>query len=288
MGSAEALLNVKRAVTDAVAHDPVIVVVSAMSGVTNQLIDLAQAALNGDEIAPTIEQIKSRHHQVIDQVIDKNPEEVRNYITAMTDALKDLVMILAANPTLPDNEIQTMKNAVVSYGEAMSSIIASVLLRGTLHNAMKFIRTHAGGVDWITTKKLVGEEFPETLSGIHVTQGFIASDAADSAIVTNLGRGGSDFTAPLIAAATGAGRLEIWTDVDGFYDSDPRKNPDAKLIRDITYRETIEQGLKVMDTSAFQMCLDQHIPCIRIFNMDDLDNILRVARGEAIGTVVHE
>ena len=78
------------------------------------------------------------------------------------------------------------------------------------------------------------------------------------------------------------------TTVDGVYDSDPRKNPDAKLIRDITYQETIERGLKVMDTSAFQMCLDQHIPCIRIFNMDDLNNILRVARGEDIGTVVHQ
>ena len=77
------------------------------------------------------------------------------------------------------------------------------------------------------------------------------------------------------------------TTVDGVYDSDPRKNPDAKLIKDITYQETIEKGLKVMDTSAFQLCQDQKIPVIRVFNMDDLDNILRVARGEDIGTVVH-
>ena len=97
----------------------------------------------------------------------------------------------------------------------------------------------------------------------------------------------TDTGAALRAAELRADAVFKGTTVDGVYDCDPRKNPGAKLIRDITYRETIEQGLKVMDTSAFQLCLDQKIPCIRIFNMDDLDNILRVARGEDIGTVVH-
>ena len=97
----------------------------------------------------------------------------------------------------------------------------------------------------------------------------------------------TDTAAALRAAELGADAVFKGTTVDGVYDSDPRKNPDAKLIKDITYRETIEKGLKVMDTSAFQLCLDQRIPAIRIFNMDDLDNVLRVARGEDIGTVVH-
>ena len=97
----------------------------------------------------------------------------------------------------------------------------------------------------------------------------------------------TDFAAALRASELQADAVFKGTTVDGVYDSDPRKNPGAKLIRDITYAETIERRLKVMDTSAFQLCLDQHIPCIRIFNMDDLDNIIRVAKGEAIGTVVH-
>ena len=97
----------------------------------------------------------------------------------------------------------------------------------------------------------------------------------------------TDTAAALRAAELGADAVFKGTTVDGVYDSDPRKNPDAKLIKDITYQETIERGLKIMDTSAFQLCQDQHIPVIRIFNMDDLDNILRVARGEDIGTVVH-
>ncbi|MBQ3270414.1 MAG: UMP kinase [Clostridia bacterium] len=98
----------------------------------------------------------------------------------------------------------------------------------------------------------------------------------------------TDTGAALRAAELHADAVFKGTTVDGVYDSDPRVNPDAKLIRDITYRETIERGLKVMDITAFQLCREQHIPVIRIFNMDDLDNILRVAKGEDIGTVVHE
>ena len=98
----------------------------------------------------------------------------------------------------------------------------------------------------------------------------------------------TDTGAALRAAELHADAVFKGTTVDGVYTADPRKDPTATLIKDITYQETIERGLKVMDTSAFQLCLDQKLPCIRIFNMDDLDNILRVARGEAIGTVVHE
>ena len=97
----------------------------------------------------------------------------------------------------------------------------------------------------------------------------------------------TDTGAALRAAELHADAVFKGTTVDGVYTADPRKDPEAKLIRDITYQETIERSLKVMDTSAFQLCLDQKIPCIRIFNMDDLDNILRVAKGEDIGTVVH-
>ena len=119
----------------------------------------------------------------------------------------------------------------------------------------------------------------------------VAALEAGNVVLLSGGTGNPFFTtdtgAALRAAELKADAVFKGTTVDGVYDSDPRKNPDAKLIRDITYRETIERGLKVMDTSAFQLCLDQKIPCIRIFNMDDLNNILRVARGEPIGTVVH-
>ena len=97
----------------------------------------------------------------------------------------------------------------------------------------------------------------------------------------------TDTAAALRAAEMRADAVFKGTTVDGVYDSDPRLNPEAKLIRDITYQEAIDRGLKVMDISAFQLCKENRIPAIRVFNMDDLENILRVARGEAIGTVVH-
>ena len=97
----------------------------------------------------------------------------------------------------------------------------------------------------------------------------------------------TDTAAVLRAAELKADAVFKGTTVDGVYDSDPRKNPQAKLLREVTYQQTIDMGLKVMDTSAFQLCKDQRVPCIRVFNMDDLDNILRAARGEDIGTVVH-
>ena len=77
------------------------------------------------------------------------------------------------------------------------------------------------------------------------------------------------------------------TTVNCVYDSDPNKNPNAKFIPDISYQQAIDLGIRVMDPSAFQLCKEQRIPQIRIFNMDDLDNVLRVAQGEPIGTVVH-
>lgn len=97
----------------------------------------------------------------------------------------------------------------------------------------------------------------------------------------------TDTAAALRAAELRADAVFKGTTVEGVYDSDPRKNPDAKLIRDISYQEAIDRNLRVMDPSSFQLCKEQRIPEIRIFSMDDLENILRVARGENIGTVVH-
>ena len=112
----------------------------------------------------------------------------------------------------------------------------------------------------------------------------------DGAIVLLSGGSGNPFFTTDTAASLRAAELKAdavfkGTTVDGVYDSDPRKNPDAKLIKDITYQEAIDKGLKVMDAAAFQLCKDQKIPCIRVFNMDDLENIIRVAQGEDIGTV---
>ena len=119
----------------------------------------------------------------------------------------------------------------------------------------------------------------------------IAAMEAGAVALLSGGTGNPIFTtdtgAALRAAELKADAVFKGTTVDGVYDSDPRKNPQAKLLKDVSYGQCISMGIKVMDTSAFQICLDQKIPEIRIFRMDDLNNIVRVARGEDVGSRVH-
>ena len=98
----------------------------------------------------------------------------------------------------------------------------------------------------------------------------------------------TDTGAALRAAELKADAVFKGTTVEGVYDSDPRKNPDAKLIRDISYREAVTRGLRVMDLTAFMLCMEQKVPVVRVFSMENLGNILRVAAGEELGTTIHE
>ena len=97
----------------------------------------------------------------------------------------------------------------------------------------------------------------------------------------------TDTAAALRAAELRADAVFKGTTVDGVYDSDPHRNPNAKLLSELTYQEALDRDLKVMDATAFRLCMEQKLPCIRVFNMDNLENILAVARGETVGTVVH-
>ena len=115
---------------------------------------------------------------------------------------------------------------------------------------------------------------------------------ADGNIVLLAGGSGNPFFTTDTAAALRAAELNAeavfkGTTVDGVYTADPHKDPNAQLIRDITYQQAIERGLRVMDLTAFMLCMEQKVPVIRVFSMENLDNILRVAEGEDIGTVVH-
>jgi glutamate 5-kinase len=99
--------------------------------------------------------------------------------------------------------------------------------------------------------------------------------------------GDNDTLSAIVAGIINADVLMILTDIDGVYDSDPRVNPEAKLLRDITYQEVQERDLKVMDASAITICRENKVPCIRVFGLDDPQNILRVIEGDMMGTVVH-
>lgn len=267
VGTAESLTNVKQIVT--ACKGQVIVVVSALGGVTNQLIQMADLAeAHSDEWESILEQVKARHMSVIDAVVpDDRQAQCKTVIEGfISEGLYSYYAMLYANNQLPPAYKEQLRDAIVSHGEIMSSAIVASMIDGALpHYAPNFIKTKDVDYERILDNasfELITKEFGGRLEQVHVTQGFIAEDSTDGK-KTNLGRGGSDFTAALIAAALDAEALEIWTDVDGFMTADPRTNPDATVIPQMTYaqaQEMCEAGAKVIYTPTLGPVAFKHIP----------------------------
>lgn len=267
VGTAESLTNVKQIVT--ACKGQVIVVVSALGGVTNQLIQMADLAeAHSDEWESILEQVKARHMSVIDAVVPEDRQaQCKTVIEGfISEGLYSYYAMLYANNQLPPAYKEQLRDAIVSHGEIMSSAIAASMIDGAVpHYAPNFIKTKDVDYERILDNasfELITKEFGGRLEQVHVTQGFIAEDSTDGK-KTNLGRGGSDFTAALIAAALDAEALEIWTDVDGFMTADPRTNPDATVIPQMTYaqaQEMCEAGAKVIYTPTLGPVAFKHIP----------------------------
>lgn len=267
VGTAESLTNVKQIVT--ACKGQVIVVVSALGGVTNQLIQMADLAeAHSDEWESILEQVKARHMSVIDAVVpDDRQAQCKTVIEGfISEGLYSYYAMLYANNQLPPAYKEQLRDAIVSHGEIMSSAIVTSMIDGAVpHYAPNFIKTKDVNYERILDNasfELITKEFGGRMEQVHVTQGFIAEDSTDGK-KTNLGRGGSDFTAALIAAALDAEALEIWTDVDGFMTADPRTNPDATVIPQMTYaqaQEMCEAGAKVIYTPTLGPVAFKHIP----------------------------
>lgn len=267
VGTAESLTNVKQIVT--ACKGQVIVVVSALGGVTNQLIQMADLAeAHSDEWESILEQVKARHMSVIDAVVPEDRQaQCKTVIEGfISEGLYSYYAMLYANNQLPPAYKEQLRDAIVSHGEIMSSAIVTSMIDGAVpHYAPNFIKTKDVDYERILDNasfELITKEFGGRLEQVHVTQGFIAEDSTDGK-KTNLGRGGSDFTAALIAVALDAEALEIWTDVDGFMTADPRTNPDATVIPQMTYaqaQEMCEAGAKVIYTPTLGPVAFKHIP----------------------------
>ena len=267
VGTAESLTNVKQIVT--ACKGQVIVVVSALGGVTNQLIQMADLAeAHSDEWESILEQVKARHMSVIDAVVPNDRQaQCKTVIEGfISEGLYSYYAMLYANNQLPPAYKEQLRDAIVSHGEIMSSAIVASMIDGAVpHYAPNFIKTKDVDYERILDNasfELITKEFGGRLEQVHITQGFIAEDSTDGK-KTNLGRGGSDFTAALIAAALDAEALEIWTDVDGFMTADPRTNPDATVIPQMTYaqaQEMCEAGAKVIYTPTLGPVAFKHIP----------------------------
>ena len=251
VGSVESLLNLRNIVK--AEQRPVVVVVSAMGGFTNQLLAMCEQAQQRDiSCLDTLEAARKRHHDAVDGVvIEPMRQQVHDTIDRFIDeSLKPYYLALATNPHMPVDEIERVCDAIVAHGEILSSaIVAGMFEDGTPHLSLNYMRTRldAGGrvLDWDETARLVKADFSDLGDGVHVVQGFISRDK-ESGAVTNLGRGGSDYTAAILASLLNAEALEIWTDVDGFMTADPRTHPDATVIPQMTY----EQAQAMCDAGA--------------------------------------
>lgn len=270
VGSVKSILSLKRIVENEARRQPIVVVVSALGGITDQLIATSRLAVSGkDEWRTSFEQMVDRHHKMIDTIItDPNDRET---LFNTVDALFEQLHSIYFGVFLIRDLSKKTQDAIVSYGERLSSNIVATLVRGSKWmDSRSFIKTYdiAGKntLDSALTNQLVVEAFKD-MPRVTLVPGFISTDR-DTGEITNLGRGGSDYTAAIIAAALDAEILEIWTDVDGFMTADPRVIKSAYTIDQLSYVEAMELcnfGAKVIyPPTIYPVCV-KNIP-IRVKN----------------------
>ena len=264
VGSVESILNLKKIVE--AENEPVFVVVSALGGITDMLIKTMELAVNGDAtFNEEFQKIEARHHDLINAIIPEGGkkaqllEKVNNLLNELGNIYRGLALI---NNITPKSEA-----TILSYGERISSyIVATLIENATRVNSRHFIKTETKHNKYLLddelTDKLVHEYLGNNSSRVTVVPGFIASDK-ETGDITNLGRGGSDYTAAIIAAALKADVLEIWTDVDGFMTADPRVINSAYTIHRLSYVEATELcnfGAKVVYPPTIYPVFKANIP----------------------------
>lgn len=265
VGSVESILSLKQIVLKEAKEQPIVVVVSALGGITDKLIATSKLAIAGDErYRDEFDAIVDRHHKMIDTIITdaKSREQLFNTVDALLEQLRSIYFGVYLIRDLSEKT----QDAIVSYGERLSSNIVATLIKGAKwYDSREFIKTERKlgkhVLDADLTNKLVRQTFAD-LPRISLVPGFISRDR-DTDEVTNLGRGGSDYTAAILAAALDAEVLEIWTDVDGFMTADPRVIKSAYTINELSYIEAMELcnfGAKVIyPPTIYPVCV-KNIP----------------------------
>ncbi len=242
-------------------QDQIVVVVSALGGVTDNLLTVAQKAALGARIDGEMMAIRKRHEEMIDGLF--NEHDGIDTINAMHPLFDELEKIIQGVSLIGELTPKTL-DKILGFGERLSSILISRYLNVQLIDSTLVIRTDRNfgkaNVDFELTYKLISEAC-STIKQFAVAPGFISS--ASDGSMTTLGRGGSDYTAALFAAAVHAGQLEIWTDVDGFMTADPRVISKAYTIPMLTYSEAMELshfGAKVIYPPTILPVYQKNIP----------------------------
>lgn len=268
VGTAANLANVKKIVES--IDTPAVIVVSALGGLTDKLISTAHMAAAGNQdYHKEIDAISIRHHNIVNDVI-KSQHRLKT-LAKIDPLLQDLRRLYDGVSLIGDLPERTLCQ-IVALGERMSSLIVADMIEGaTHHDSLSFIKTEKWYDRNIAsielTNSLIRNEFGENVTFPAVVGGFISTDK-NTGEITNLGRGGSDYTASLIAAALDAEVLQIWTDVDGFMTADPRIIPDAKVVPYMSFVESMDLctfGAKVIYPPTIYPVFHKNIP-IRILN----------------------
>ncbi len=269
VGTAESLSYVKEIVSTLYQENQSqVVVVSALGGVTNQLVDISHLAASGNvHYTDLFAEIEQRHLQLCNQLI---PLSIRSAILTQTKVLlNDLEDVLRGVFLLGELSPRS-SDLVLSFGELLSSTIISFYLGAHLDkvrlcDAMSFIKTDAQFGNAVVDTELSYSLLKKGISGedlVYVFPGFVASSNTKDHITT-LGRGGSDYTASLIASALEADELQIWTDVSGMMTANPKMVRNARPIDNLSYEEAMELshfGAKVIYPPTIQPVLDAKIP----------------------------
>lgn len=278
VGSAQAMSQVADIVEDDLAAGSrVIVVVSAMSGVTDSLIDAARKAASGNKwgYLSTSEALRDRHTETLNQLVPEGDD--RDRTAAQINALVDDFVNLCNAINILGELTPRILDSIVAFGERLSSrvIAAAMRARGIQarqYDAGQFIITddhyQAANVQWdITVDNVRSRLLPALEEGITpVLTGFIGQTR--DGVITTLGRGGSDYSGAIFAAASDSDELIIWTDVDGVMTTDPRIDKRARVLPYVSYHEVGElafYGAKVLHPKTVQPILDKEIP-LRVRN----------------------
>jgi aspartokinase/homoserine dehydrogenase 1 len=267
MGSTAAIESVKKIVREKLNQENLIVVVSAMSGTTDLLIRCGKMAAAGtDGWLELLQQMEQRHLETIKSIVPiQHQSHVLSFTKTYCNELEDILNGVSLLKELSDRTL----DRIMSFGELMSSriIAASFVMDGlpaVWKDARELIQTNtrygAAEVDFVTTNSQINNYLLEG-NTLTVIPGFIARE--EGGTTTTLGRGGSDYTAAIIAGAVSASALEIWTDVTGMMTADPRWVANARTIPVISYKEAMELshfGAKVIYPPTIQPVMHKNIP----------------------------
>lgn len=268
VANAQNMNKVVAIVLEAAKKDPVILVVSALGGVTDSLLKTGSLAESGDEAYKIVlKELEQKHLDAVRELLPIQQQsatlsQVKQKFNEL-EAISDGVFLLGE---LSDRT----KDRMVSYGELLSSLMISAKLQSIPAEAhwvdsrllIKTNSNHSNAVvDFTVSNQNIKKYFGEHRSQIYIAPGFISSDANDQ--TTTLGRGGSDYTGAIYAAALDASILEIWTDVSGMMTADPRLVNNARPIHRISYQEAMELshfGAKIIYPPTIQPVMAQNIP----------------------------